>query len=91
MESVPVELDRLYKIVYSKPMDASRKQYQIRGNKSNASNSDMQEENNHVTPIQYSQEANFRHIACNDKVDRGTHNNTPTNMTKKKQPKPCKR
>ena len=47
-------------------------------------------ENNHVTPIQQSQTARFRHIACDDKPDCITTNNMPANMTMTSSPSPVK-
>ena len=47
------------------------------------SNSERVEESKHVTPLQQSQEAYFRHIACDDKLDCNTIKNTQANMATK--------
>ena len=86
METMPVEHGGLFKSCTAASWMCIVHNVRWGENNSNILKSDRWEESNHVTPIQQSQEAYFRHIVCDDKLGYITGNNIPTNMIIKSNP-----
>ena len=83
-QTVLVELDRI--------VTSYRKGSRVHMDNVNAPIGDKGEERYHVSPIQQSHKAKFRHIACDDKPDCISTNtkNMPANMTAKCSPYPIR-